>query len=113
MTIRRVQGLNVPYTYLDRAVKEPGEKDIWTASEDNQNPAEKSVENPRKQTSQIRELKQEGTARSLELNSEFPNSIKQSENFKGEIVGLEPNVKESYKETSNSYFLPEVNDEVL
>ena len=109
MTIRRVQGFDVPYTYPDHAVKEPGQKDIRTASEDSQNTAEKSVENPFKQTSQIGELKQEGTARSLELNSKFPNSII----FKGDIVGLEPNVKESNKETSSSYALPEVDDEVL
>ncbi len=106
MTIRRVQGFNVPYTH-------PEHENIRTTSDDSQYTTEKTPENPRQQTSQIGELKQEGTARSLELNSKFPNSIKQSGIFKGDIVGLEPNVKESNKETSSSYSLPEVNDEVL
>jgi len=113
MTIRRVQGSNVPYTYPDPAVKESGQKDVRTSSEDSQNTAEKSVENRRNQTSQIGELKQEGTARSLELNSKIPNSTEQSVVFKGDIVGLEPYAEESNRETSSSYSLPEVDDEVL
>lgn len=101
MTIRRVQGSNVPYTYTDH-------NNVRTPSDSDRTTAQKTPENSRKQTSQIGELKQEGAARSLELNSKFPNSVV----FKGDIVGLEP-VKESNKETSSSYSLPEVDDEVL
>lgn len=87
MTIRRVQGFNMPYTY-------PDHNNVRTTSDSDQTTAPKTSENSPKQTSQIGELKQEGTARSLELNSKFSTSTKQSENFKGDIVGLEPNVKD-------------------
>jgi hypothetical protein len=98
MTIRRVQGVNVPYTY-------PDHNNVRTASDSDETIAQKTPETS-KQTSQIGELKQEGVARSLELNSKIPNSTQQSVIFKGDIVGLEPYAKGSDKETRSSYSLP-------
>ena len=110
MTIRRVQGFNVPYTYPDR-------ENVRTTSDSSQPTAEKSPENSPKQTSQIGVLKQNGDARSAELNSELDSVYQHHQTdlgvFKGDITGIEPNVKNAKNNYGNGHVLPEVDDEVL
>src|SRR5262245_32100504 len=94
MTIRRVQGFNVPYTY-------PDHENIKTTSTGSSVTDEKSPETSQKQASQIEELKQKGASRSAELNSELDSVYQHNQTdlefFKGEIIGLEPYVKNTKK----------------
>ncbi len=102
MTIRRVEGVNVPYTYPDE-ITEPAANVRTEAS------PEKLSENPQKHSQQLAELKLQADSRSAELNTQIPNL----KTFKGEMVGLEPTVIDSPREDQDGFFLPEVNDEVL
>ncbi|HEY7162783.1 MAG TPA: hypothetical protein VH815_16090 [Acidobacteriota bacterium] len=91
MTIKRVEGFNVPFTYPDNG-------NIKTTSDSSKTITEKPSENSPKQTSQIGELKQKGASRSAELNSELDNVYQHNQTdlgvFKGDIVTIEPSIKE-------------------